>query len=242
MNIKDAVSSIFKNEKWALNAFIYGFLALLANILPKLFNVMDHPNLILVSVILIFTICVSLFLSGYYFQTVRNSLQKNINYIPDFNKNVSKYFVVGFKYFSGMFLYFALFFIFGFLIGLNFHNYPKTHLICFLLILSIPFSIILPAIKIYFATNYRFKSLFNFKQAIKIIKAAKVKYAIFLGNLIAIAILGAICIIVLAVTIIGIVLIPTFLGLFTFAIANLYGQFYQEALAESGVQQKEPNP
>lgn len=228
MNITEAYTSVMENENWKSKVLIYGSLSFASGILSTISKHLDSKNIVLMILIAILYCLITFLISGYFIQTIRNSLQSTENYIPDLKNNVGKFIKVGFKFNAAVTCIMLVLLSVFILVFIN--KELLTLSVILYLALIIPMLIVLPAITIYFSTNYKFRSVFNCKQAMEMIKVSKGGYAKFIGTLALLQIISAVVIVISAITIVGILLIP-FISAFTvFITAQLYGQFYKEAI------------
>lgn len=248
LNIENSLKYPIKDPKWKKKVLIGGALMTLQvicnflNHFSSSFKEMAKSSpekalyfIPLIAIVVFLVILFAMFTGGYYIKNINQRISKPDSILPDWSEWGNLFFI-GFKATSATMIYIItvviiaiiLFVVMvkligdstiGVIIGLIF-------LIPFLFFITILFSIA----NLAFATNLRFSSFFNFKLIKNLIKNNPGEFFLYLILAFAVSMLYSIVSTALALTIVGIVLLP-FLYFYQFLIiGDLASQFVRNSI------------
>jgi len=230
-DLKQAATYFLKDDKKAIiKLIVLSVLAVLSALLGRL----DLKQFSLYQLILIIP---ALYLYGYLAKNTNCRIVKPENKLPELN-DWKNYLIIGFKNTVGMLAYILPIIIMILNIA---YNYSGVFIfliiilpVCIVVLPPILCALLMP-VQIAFCTNLKFKSMFDFKLIKQIIFKDIKLFAKLIAVMIILAMLFFIIGQILAISIIGIILIP-FVPVYLFLIvSDLYGQFINKAIKQNEV-------
>lgn len=185
MNIKDAFNYVKSSENFIIKFIPFFLLVVINLILTTILKGITDPRMI-VSFLVLFSIVIPLTLiqSGYQVHMLRNYMLCRPEILPDFTQDFKAMVFNGFKYVSASCIYITPVFICSLisfkLIKINFLAFLTSITGCY--ILGALAVILIPALTITFAYEFKFWSFFNFKRAYSLISTLPQKYFITFGT------------------------------------------------------------
>jgi len=226
-DLKQAATYFFKDDKKNVKLIVLYILSIM-NV--ALNNMKDVPPYLLLLVIPL------LYFYGYNAKNNNLRILKRNDNLPELN-DWKNYLLLGFKNIAGFVLYFLIFvIIFGIFtllipFALKINNFFMTTLAIILLIAGIfLFIIMMLAIEIAFSINLKFRSMFNFKLLKQIIFENYKSFLQLISVSIILGIANVAISAVLAITIVGIILIPLLYLYLLLIMSDLYGQFISKSI------------
>lgn len=233
ISLKQALLFVPKNDNWIKSILIGGLLLFcptFAYVFPGIRRMIFDPvNYFLLTLFIMFTITVSVAITGYFFKAIHNRVIHDKESLPEW-KNFDKYLKVGLNAYIGGFVLSLPFGAFGLLL-LAFA--PMTickELIPFVvaaIISYIIFSFLYTMVALNFVVDLKMSSFFDFKKACYHLKDNLLNFVILVLNCIFLAFIHLILITILINAQIFALLIP-FISFYVYLVfTDLFAQFVQ---------------
>ena len=231
ISLKQAFSFVLQDKKWIKKIFIGGllmFFPCFVYIFPGIQRLIFNPiNFYLVSLFAILAAVTAFTVRGYFFKTLHNRIVHFHGRLASW-KYYSYYLYIGFKaYLASLILLLPFLLVFGFIMlfapmTLSMASVP------FLIagfILIVLYAVLYIMLALNFALDFRFKSFFNLKKAVDLIKNNINGYVILVFDCLLIAVCGfIISIILINAQILGL-LLPFAIFYIYMVYCDLFAQF-----------------